>query len=170
MINATIKKTVTDAIATEQRGERKWADAGAAVRAEYATLEAFEAVRAQFLDEVIYPAMGDDAIKVIRAEVPRKGSKDWNEATTEQRAAWSQLNDAKKTVRGKGSVYVGRVSKYAFPSDPADKGPTAPRDLKTRFNEEIAALIKAAQKAEQPSFDVGPVIGHLEAALKYVNK
>lgn len=168
MINANIKKIVTDAIATESKAERKWLDVGAAVRAEYASAAALDEVRAEFLDQVIYPAMGENAVKVIRAEVPRKGTKDWNDAGATQQAAWTAINEAKKTVRGKGSVYFGRVKERAFPSE--DTADNAPRDLKTRFNEELAALIKAAQKAEHPPFDAGMVIGHLESALKYVNK
>lgn len=170
MINANIKKVVTDAIATENKAERKWLDVGAAVREEYASETALNEVRAEFLDQVIYPAMGDEAVKVIKAEIPRKGTKDWNDAGATQQAAWTAMNEAKKTVRGKGSVYFGRVVKYAFPSQDEGSADAPPRDLKTRFNEELAALIKAAQKAEHPPFDVGMVIGHLESALKYVNK
>ena len=169
MINANIKKVVTDAIATETKAERKWLDVGAAVRAEYASEAALNEVRADFLDQVIYPAISDEAVKVIKAELPRKGTKDWNDAGAAQQAAWSAMNEAKKTVRGKGSVYFGRVVKYAFPSD-EESTPAAKRDLKTRFNEDLAALIKAGQNAEHPPFDVGMVIGHLESALKYVNK
>lgn len=169
MINSNIKKVVTDAIATESKAERKWLDVGAAVRAEYASEEALNEVRAQFLGQVIYPAMGEYAVRAIRAEVPRKGTKDWNDAGAEQQAAWSELNETKKTVRGKGSVYFGRVVKYAFPSE-AEAEPAAKRDLKTRLNEELAALIKACQKSEGETFDVGMVVGHLESALKYINK
>ena len=169
MINANIKKAIVDAIGCENKAERKWLDAGSAVRAEYTSREALEAVRPQFLAEVIYPAMGDIAVKLINAEIPRKGSKDWNDASAEQQAVWATTNEAKKTVRGKGSVYFGRVMEYAFPEDKSGE-PHAKRDLKTRLNEELAALIKACQKDEGASFDIGPVIGHLEAALKYVNK
>ena len=169
MINANIKKVVTDAITTENKAERKWLDVGAAVREEYASETALNEVRADFLDQVIYPAMGDEAVKVIKAEIPRKGTKDWNDAGATQQAAWTAMNEAKKTVRGKGSVYFGRVVKYAFPSD-EESTPAAKRDLKTRLNEELSALIKACQKSEGEVFDVGMVIGHLEATLKYVNK
>lgn len=169
MINANIKKVVTDAIATETKAERKWLDVGTTVRAEYASETALNEVRADFLDEVIYPAMGDEAVKVIRAEVPRKGSKDWNGAGATQQAAWSALNEAKKTVRGKGSVYFGRVVKYAFPSE-VESEPAAKRDLKTRLNEELSALIKACQKSEGETFEIGMVIRDLESALKHVNK
>jgi len=169
MIQSNIKKVVTDAIRAEGAVAKKWSEVGSVVRGEYETREAVEAIRAEFLDEVIYPAMGDDSLRVIRAEVPRKGSKEWSGATSEQQAAWSQLNDAKKTVRGKGSVYFGRVVEYAFPSD-TDKGPTQARDLKTRLNEELASLVKACQKAESASFDIGATIRALEATLAVINK
>ena len=169
MINANIKKVVTDAIATETKAERKWFDVGAAIRDAFASEAALNEVRAEFLDTVIYPAMGDIAVKLINAEIPRKGSKDWNDASAEQQAVWATTNEAKKTVRGKGSVYFGRVVKYAFPSE-TESEPAAKRDLKTRLNEELAALIKACQKSEGETFDVGMVIGHLESALKYINK
>ena len=169
MINSNIKKVVTDAIATESKAERKWLDVGAAIRDAFASEAALNEVRAEFLDTVIYPAMGDEAVKVIKAELPRKGTKDWNDAGATQQAAWTAMNDAKKTVRGKGSVYFGRVVKYAFPSE-AEAEPAAKRDLKTRLNEELSALIKACQKSEGETFDVDMVVGHLESALKYINK
>ena len=169
MINANIKKVVTDAIATETKAERKWLDVGAAVREEFASEAALNEVRADFLDQVIYPAMGDGAVKIINAVLPRKGTKDWNDASAEQQAVWTTANEAKKMVRGKGSVYFGRVVKYAFPSE-TESEPAAKRDLKTRLNEELSALIKACQKSEGETFDVGMVIGHLESAMKYVNK
>jgi hypothetical protein len=169
MINANIKKVVTDAIATETKAERKWLDVGAAVRAEYASEAALNEVRAEFLDTVIYPAMGDEALRVIRAEVPRKGSEAWRQSTPAVQQTYLNLIEAKKTVRGKGSVYFGRVTKYAFPSE-AESEPAAKRDLKTRLNEELSALIKACQKSEGETFDVGMVVGHLESALKYINK
>lgn len=170
MIDSNVKKEVTDAIRGELATGKKWVKAGQTVAAAYAGPEALDAIRADFLDQVIYPALGDDAVRILAAEVPRKGSTEWNSASADRQAEWTAANDAKKTVRGKGSVMYGRVVKYAWPTDATDKGPTAPRDLKTRMNEELAALIKACQKAESAPFDVGMVIGHLESALKYVNK
>ena len=170
MIDSNVKKTVTTAIQAETTTARRWLTAGEVVRNAYASADALEAVRAEFLDQVIYPALGDDAVRILAAEVPRKGSKEWNGASADRQAEWSAANDAKKTVRGKGSVMFGRVVKYAFPPDESERGPTAQRDLKTRMTEELAALIKACQKAESAPFDIGMVIGHLESALKYVNK
>ena len=141
MITAKIKKAVTDAISTENKATRKWQDAGIACRAEYASPEALEAVRGEFLDEVIYPAMGDDAVRVINAEVPRKGSKQYN-AEPSQHAAWAELQKAKVTVRGKGSVYFGRVLEYAFPEADSD---SEGEGSEGEGSEEAAAKAKAAK-------------------------
>lgn len=117
MITANIKKVVTDAIKADTSAARKWLTVGESVRAEYTTREALEAVRAEFLTEVIYPAMGDDAVKVINADIPAKNHKDYVGASTELRAQWDAMKDMKATVRGKGSVFFGRVLKYAYPKD-----------------------------------------------------
>ena len=42
--------------------------------------------------------------------------------------------------------------------------------MKTRFNEEIAALVKACEKAEDAPFDVIKVKAALENVLTLVNK
>lgn len=147
MIAANIKKAVTDAISTENKATRKWQDAGIACRAEYANREALEAVRAAFLDEVIYPALGDDAVRIMTAEVPRKGSKDYNSSSPTQQAAFAELQKAKVTVRGKGSVYFGRVLEYAYPVE-ADSEPRVKRTLRTRTDEDIQGVIKAHENNE----------------------
>lgn len=169
MINANIKKAIADAISIEGKAARKWLDAGTTVRAEYESREALEAIRAEFLAEVIYPAMGDDAVRTMKAELPRKGSKEWTGASPALQAEWSAQNDAKKAVRGKGSVYFGRVLDYAFPEDEAGE-PTAPRDLKTRCLEELTALIKAVQKAPSIPFDGAAFIAACEAGIKVASR
>ena len=115
MISANIKKVVTDAITSTAKAEKKWVLVGEAVRTDYADKAALDAVRAEFLAEVIYPAMGDEAVRVIEAVIPAKNHKDYIGASTEMRAQWDSMSEAKKDVRGKGSVNFGRVSRYAFP-------------------------------------------------------
>ena len=134
MITAAIKKTVTDAITSTVKAENKWLATGEVVRAEYADKSALEAIRSQFLSEVIYPAMGDGAVRVIEAVIPAKNHKDYIGASYEMRTQWDFISQAKKDVRGKGSVYFGRVLKYAFPeatteaeSSEADKAAKSPR-------------------------------------------
>jgi hypothetical protein len=134
MISANIKKVVTDAITSTAKAEKKWVLVGEAVRTDYADKAALDAVRAEFLAEVIYPAMGEEAVRVIEAVIPAKNHKDYIGASTEMRAQWDSMSEAKKDVRGKGSVNFGRVSRYAFPqstteaeSAEADKAAKSPR-------------------------------------------
>ena len=167
MINANIKKLFADALSIEKKGERKWLELGNEVRAEYVSAEAFTAVKVEFLDEVVFPAMGDDAVRVMRAEIPRKGTKAWNEATESQRSEWKELKDRRATVNGAASSYFARVrDKYAFPSDEGN-GTPEPRNLKTRTNEELAALVKAHERSEDGNAEV---IKYLNLALQANNK
>lgn len=172
MFSDNLKNAVKDAIGTEKTCDKKWKKVGTIAASEFSGPLAFDEVKQSFLDDVIYPAMGDETVKVMKMVIPRKGSKDWNDAGQTQQDAWTAFGKAKVTERGKGHSYFSRIrNDYAWPEakvEGDDKPKT--RDLKTRFNEELAALIKAAQNAEHPPFDVGMVIGHLESALKYVNK
>jgi|LauGreDrversion4_2_1035121.scaffolds.fasta_scaffold61918_1 hypothetical protein len=172
MFSDNLKNAVKDAISTEKTCEKKWKKVGDIAKQDFASALAFDEVKQAFLDEVIYPAMGDETVKVMKMVVPRKGTKDWNAASQTQQDAWAAFGKAKVTERGKGHSYFSRIRDvYAWP-EPKVEGDDKPkaRDLKTRFNEDLAALIKAGQNAEHPPFDVGMVIGHLESALKYVNK
>ena len=60
-----------------------------------------------------------------------------------------------------------RVTRYAFPTE---KEVAAPRSLKTRLSEELAALIKACEKSEGEDFDVMQTVNNLRATLAIVNK
>ena len=83
------------------------------------------------------------------------------------RAKWETANQAKKDARATAHTMYARVLKYAFPKE---KVQAVPRDLKTRFNEDIAALVKACEKAEDAPFDVIKVKAALENVLSLVNK
>jgi hypothetical protein len=150
MITATIKKTVTDAITSTVKAENKWLATGEVVRAEYADKAALEAVRAEFLSEVIYPAMGEEAVRVIEAVIPAKNHKDYIGATAELRAQWDSMSEAKKTVRGKGSVYFGRVIKYAYPE--TDKAEAEDATEQAKLLKLASALLVRIQKDASPTY------------------
>jgi hypothetical protein len=154
MFTATIIKTTRDAISCDVKAGNKWQEAGNAVRAEFVGREAFETVRAAFIDQVIVPALGDEAVRIIAAEVPRKGTTAHKAATESQRTAWAELNDAKKTVRGKASVYFGRILKYAFPKDAAEgEGDDKPAaTIQAKALKAATALLAMLQKDEAPSY------------------
>lgn len=168
MIKESIKRLFRDALTIEAKGEKKWLELGNEVRNEYSGPEALDAIKEEFLDEVIFPALGDDAVRVMRAEIPRTNSKEFKGASATQQAEWLAIGAAKKTVRGKAHSNYTRVrDDYAWPKADDGKGKTEPRSLKTRTNEEVSALIKAHERNEQGDAEV---IKYLELALKANNK
>jgi hypothetical protein len=167
MINANIVKATRDAITSTVKAENKWMDVGSVVRAEYHDADALKAVRAEFLDTVIVPALGDDAVRVIASEPPRKGSKAYTAATGAQQAAWAELNEAKATVRGKASVYFGRVMKYAFPpiagEDDAEEKATATTQAK--LLKTATAMLATMQKDETPAYRHANAVAACQALI-----
>lgn len=152
MFNATIVKTTRDAITCDVKAGNKWQEAGNAIRAEFVGREAFETIRAAFIDQVIVPALGDEAIRIIAADVPRKGTTAHKAATEAQRTEWAALTDAKKTVRGKASVYFGRILKYAFPKDEAEESDAPAATIQAKALKAAAALLAMLQKDEAPAY------------------
>ena len=164
----TVTKTVIDAVRGDINTVNKWQTAGNSVREFYGTETALNEVKAQFIVDAIIPALDKRHAVALAKELPRKGSADYVAFVGAHGAdAWETANQAKKDARATAHTMFARVVKYAFPSEKAE---AAPRDLKTRLNEELAALIKACQKAEAPAFDVGATIAALEAALTVINK
>lgn len=163
-----VTKAVTEAVRGDINTVNKWQTAGSAVREFYGTETAVNEVKAQFIADAIIPALDKKHAQALARELPRKGSADYVAFVANHGAdLWETQNQAKKDARATAHTMFSRVVKYAFP---AEKVESAPRDLKTRINEEVAALIKACQKAEAPAFDVAAVLAALEATLTAVNK
>lgn len=173
MTNATttyteVTKAVTEAVRGDINSVNKWQTAGQAVRGFYGTEAALNEVKAQFIADAILPAIDKRHVAALNKELPRKGSGEYVAFVGAHGAdAWEIANQAKKDARATAHTMFARVAKYAFP---AEKAEAAPRDLKTRLNEELAALVKACQKAEAPAFDVGATIAALNGALAIINK
>lgn len=171
-ISEKVKKSSTDAIRSDVKTEGKWKVAGTDVATEYTSAEAFTAIKDEYLDEVVYPAMGDEAVRIMRAEVPRSNSKQFKEAGETQQFAWVALGKAKISTRGKGSSYFARVRKYAFGEVEVEgetEGETeAERTLRAVINEGAAALIKKCQKADPAKIKIDCDVGRVIAALEKV--
>lgn len=163
----TTIKAVIAAVSGELSSVNKWQVAGNAVREFYGSEVALTEVKAQFIADAIIPALDKKHAAALAIELPRKGSKEYNEMSEANRDKWDAANQAKKDARAVAHTMFSRVVKYAFPSEKAE---TTPRTLKTRLCEELAALIKACEKAESPDFDVMAEIGHLKAALAVAAK
>jgi hypothetical protein len=160
-------KSVATAVNTALGSVNKWNIAGRDVSAFYPNQEALEAVKAQFIADAIIPGLDKRHAAALALELPRKGSKEYNEMSEANREKWEVANQAKKDARATAHTMFTRIVSYAWPKE---KTPSAPRDLKTRFNEELSALIKACEKSEDAPFDVVKVKALLENALTLVNK
>lgn len=160
MIPANVKKATQDAIRSQATTDKKWLEVGSVVKSEYASADALTAIKDEFLDEVIYPAMGDDAVRIMRAEIPRTNSKEFIGASATQQAAWIAAGKAKVSVRGMGSSYFARVRKYAFPpvkvedeaeaEGEAEATPEGRTADATYCMERTTQCIKRLQKSEAP--------------------
>ena len=163
-----VTKSVIEAVKGDINSVNKWQTAGDSVRQFFGTESAVTEVKAQFIADAIIPAINPAHAKALSKDLPRKGSADYVAFVGAHGAdAWDAANQAKKDARSVAHTMFARVVKYAFP---AEKTESAPRDLKTRLNEEIAALVKACQKAVGATFDIGATITALEATLKIINK
>lgn len=166
MINANIVKATRDAISSTVKTENKWLEVGAAVRAEYHDADALKAIRAEFIETVIVPALGDDAVKIMAADIPRKGSKAYT-GTDAMKAVWEAATEAKATVRGKASVYFGRVLKYAFPpvEGEGDTEAKATATTQAKLLKTATAMLTTMQKDEAPAYKLADAIKACEALI-----
>lgn len=162
----TLTKNVIDAVRNELTGVNKWQVAGASVCEFYGTEAALNEVKAQFIADAILPALDKRHSAALAVDLVRKGSKEYNALDASGVAKWESQNQAKKDARATAATMFNRIVGYAFPKE---KTEAAPRDLKTRLNEEIAALVKACQKAEDAPFHVSSVIEALNIAMTAVN-
>jgi len=162
-----VTKAVSVAVSSDITTKGKWQAAGHAVAGFFAGPDALEAVKAQFIADAILPGLDKKHAVALSVDLPRKGSKEFNEMSEANQAKWETANQAKKDARATAHTMYTRIVSYAWPKE---KAVSATRDLKTRFNEELAALVKACEKSEDAPFDVIKVKALLENALSVVNK
>lgn len=172
MISLNIKKAVTDAIKSEATTGKKWVEVGNVVRTEYASADALTAIKDDFLDDVIYPAMGDETVRIMRVEVPRSNSKEFIAASASQQAAWTTLAKAKVSERGKGSSFFSRIrDKYAFPTvgkddDESDTDSKSPEANQVKLLKKATELLTALQKDEAPTYKHKEAVAACQTVIK----
>lgn len=162
-----VTKSVIAAVSGDIAQSNKWQVAGSNVRGFFGTEAALTEAKAQFLADAILPAIDKRHAAALTVELPRKGSKDFNALDQSGRDKWEAQNQAKKDARAVAHTMFNRVVSYAFPKE---SEATTPRTIKTRFCEDIAALIKAGEKAEAADFDMVACLNHLRAALAVAAK
>lgn len=172
MIPANVKKATQDAIKSEATTGKKWVEVGNVVRTEYASADAFTAIKDEFLDEVVYPAMGDETVRIMSAIVPRSNSKEFIGASATQQAAWTKAGKAKVTERGKGSSFFSRIrDKYAFPTaetdeDESDTDSKSPEANQVKLLKKATELLTALQKDEAPVYKHKDAIAACQMVIK----
>ena len=168
----TVNQAVRQAVDADNKAKGKWQAAGQAVSVFYMTAENLEAVKAQFIADAILPALDKKHATALAVELPRKGSKEYNEMSDANRAKWEDANNAKKAARATCDTYFSRVVSYAFPKPKEEKSEeeqAAANSLETKFNKVLSDLIGKCEKAENASFDVVAVKAALVKAQKLVN-
>ena len=158
-IHATIK--------ADNTAQNKWVKTGDEVAEFYGSQHALDEVKAQFMADAILPAIDKKHGEALAKDIPRKNSKEFNALDANGVALWESINQAKKDARSVCDTYFKRIVKYAFPTE---KTESTPRTLKTRCNEELTALIKAVEKAENCEFDAVQFLKLANQLLTVVNK
>lgn len=166
---ADVNKLVIDAIATDSKTQEKYVKAGHAVAGYFMTRENLESAKAQFIADAILPGLDKKHAAALAVELPRKGSKEYNEMSEANQAKWENANQAKKDARAIAHTYFARVLNYAFPKE-KDETESVPKSIEVKFNEALTNLIKACEKAEDAPFDVIAVKACLVKAQKLVNE
>jgi len=121
MTNATtdyslVVKAVQDAIKSDVTSEYKWVSCAKSVVSFFGTASALEGVKAQFIADAILPAIDKRHAQALASELPRRGSKEFNELTDSEKTNWENTYNAKKDARSTCGTYFARVLSYAFPS------------------------------------------------------
>ena len=161
----TTIKAVIAAVSNELSGVNKWQAAGNAVREFYGSEAALTEVKAQFIADAIMPAMDKKHIAALAVDLPRKGSKEYNEMSEANRDKWEAANQAKKDARAVAHTMFTRVVKYAFPTE---KGESIPKTLETKLLDLLNDCIGKIEKAESPEFDATQALYLLRQAAKVI--
>ena len=154
--NEVIIATKT-AIKADSEVGNKWVKAGESVSSYFTTQKALEEVKAQFIADAILPAIDKRHAHALSVDLPRKGSKEFNEKCSNDSGyadKWELANQGKKDARATCDTYFKRVLKYAFP-------PEKKESTKKTFAEKISALIEEGGKIKECDFDLVKVMGFL---------
>ncbi len=162
-----VNQAVRQAVSKDNESKGKWQAAGQAVAGFYISAENLEAVKAQFIADAILPAMDKKHAQALAVDLPRKGSKEYNELSESNQAKWKDVDQAKKDARAISHTYFTRVVSYAWPKPKAESKPI---NLKDRIQKSVADLVDKCGKAENANFDLVAVKAALENVLTLVNK
>ena len=115
-----------------------------------------------------------EKIEALKKELPRKNSKEYNEAVKGDSSypdKWDSANRAKKDARSVAHTYFDRIVKYAFPKakEESEAEGSAVSDT-TKDIEQLNTLIKRLEKAESRPYDLAQVINNLKVTLALIHE
>ena len=159
-------KDIIGTIKADNSTQNKWVQVGNEVRAFYGTELALSEVKAQFIADAILPALDKKYGEALAKDLPRKGSKEFNENVAKDPSyqdKWQQADKAKRDARATVGTFYNRIKNYAFP-------PEKKESVKKSFVEKISALIVEGGKIKECDFDLVSVMQFLIQAEKVAKK
>jgi len=142
--------SVKSALKAVEQSETKLQTMGSDVLAFFQTEKAMDEVKAQFIADAILPVIKKHHAEALAKDLPRKGSKEYNENLAKD-ASYSDkfeiANKAKKDARATLNTYYNRVKSYAFPKDKVESS-------KKDFVAKLSKLIEEGGKIKECNFDL----------------
>lgn len=147
-------------VAVESSGatQGKWVTVGKAASSYFESEAALVAVKVQFCADAIVPAMKAEHREALLADIPRKGTEEYNAAA----AKWDALKATRKAATATRDTYFANVVKYAWPKE---KVAPSPKAIEVFVREHLEAIRNKLEKAEAAEFDIVKMQKHIEAAL-----
>jgi hypothetical protein len=158
----TIVANVKGAIVDTDKVKGKWANVGKDVAAFFGNEAELRKVKTQFCADAIIPAMRKDLREALSAEIPRKGTDQYEAAPD----TWEALKKTRKDATATRDTLFANVIKYAWP---AEKVAPSPKELDQFLREHLEACRNKLAKVESAEFDIPSMMRHLEAALHIIN-
>ena len=161
-----VVNSVKSTLKSVEQTETKLQTMGADVLGFFQTEKAMDEVKAQFIADAILPVIKKHHAEALAKDLPRKGSKEYNENLAKD-ASYSDkfeiANQAKKDARSTLNTYYNRVKSYAFPKDKVESS-------KKSFADRIKKLIEDGGKLKEADFDLVQCMGFLTQAYQVTQK
>ena len=157
---------VKNAVKFSNDVENKWVKAGSEVAAFYGSEKALDEVKAQFCADAIIPSIDSKHAKALAIDLPRKGSKEFNEMLAKDssyQVKWDIANQAKKDARSTIGTMYNRIKGYAFEKE-------SKTSTKKTFAEKLSALVEECANLKDAPFDIVACMKFLVEAEKVVKK
>ena len=161
-----VVNSVKSTLKSVEQTESKLQTMGSDVLGFFQTESAMDEVKAQFIADAILPVIKKHHAEALAKDLPRKGSKEYNENIAKDASyadKFDMANQAKKDARSTLNTYYNRVKSYAFPKDKTEKPVKG-------FADRIKKLLEDGGKLKEADFDLVKVMGFLTQAYQATQK